>query len=292
MPPLQPPSTTGASLSLQQVIERLDEIPPLPESTLRLAELIEDPSTTPLSLARLIEKDLSLAARVLRLANSAFYGVSGGVDSLERAVCFVGFSTIQQIAVYLQSRQILDGAGARSPAALWRHAQQVARAAQHLAASLRLPMAQRFYTAGLLHDLGRVALFVLFPERAARWNPSGQDLWRRIEAERALFGIDHQQAGVHLARRWRYPEALMAVIAGCHPVPGVAPPASPEQEALLAVVAYADGCARAAEPAGIPGTAAGPDPAWLPRLGLPAERHRDIEEQVRQNLSLNNLDEA
>lgn len=271
--------------SPQQVIDRLDEIPPLPESTLRLSELIEDPNSTPLSLAHIIEKDISLAARVLRMANSAFYGVAGGVDNLERAVCFLGFSTIQQIAVYLHSRQILDSTGARPPPALWHHAHQTARVAQFLAGELHQPMPQRFYTAGLLHDLGRVALFTLFPDRAAHWPPAGTAATRRLDAERELFGLDHQAAGAHLARRWKYPPLLTAVIAGLHPVSGQERTASLEEAPLLSVVGWADGFSHHQENTGIPGVACAPDPADGARLGLDDEHSGLLQERIRQVLN-------
>jgi len=258
----------------------------LPQSTIELGELIEDPRSTPLALARLIEKDVSLAARVLRMANSAFYGIAGGVDSLERAVCFLGFSTIHQIAVYLQSRQILDGAGARPPEALWHHAHQVARAARELAQQMRWPMVARFYAAGLLHDLGRVALFCLFPERAQRWKPSGAKRAKRLAEERAVFGLDHQTAGVRLARRWRYPVSLLAVIAGCHGEDNAAQAQENEENLLLAAVSFADGLARAQDDdKGIAGVEIAPDPAAHARLGISAEEQESLANLLRSELS-------
>ncbi|NMB74665.1 MAG: HDOD domain-containing protein [Myxococcales bacterium] len=284
--------SSNGPLPEHQIIEKIDEIPPLPTSALQLVELIEDPSATPLALARLIEQDVALAARVLHLANSAFYGVAGGVDSLERAVCFLGFTTIQQIALYFHSRQILDEAGARPPAPLWHHAHRVAKASRTLAARLGLPMTGRFFTAGLLHDLGRVALFVLFPEHAGAWRPASRSPLERLVEEHALFGMDHQQAALHLAQRWRYPSPLAQVISGLHASPGTGPTVSPEEDAMRLVVAFSDGCAHATNEQEIPGVAVGPERSWLHGLGLPEDQLDALQDLVQRELSADEQEEG
>ena len=127
-------------------------------------------------------------------------------------------------------------------------------------------MTQRFYTAGLLHDLGRVALFVVSPQAAAAWMRQTPPAADSLRAEKEIFGLDHQQAGVHLAARWKYPAPLHKVIAGLHPPADAGPPA--EEDPLLGVVGLADSLARAWGDHEVPGAVAEVDSRRAARLGF------------------------
>ncbi|RME26957.1 MAG: HDOD domain-containing protein [Deltaproteobacteria bacterium] len=241
----------------RQLLQRLEELPPLPRNTMRLGQLVEDPTSTPLQLARVIEQDASLAARIMKLANSAYFAVSGGVDTLERAVCLLGFSTIHQIALCLQSMQILGNAGAAPPESIVTHALEVATASQLLAERLAKPMPQRFFTAGLLHDIGRLALFVLEPEKGQQWQRTAPESEQRLELERETFGIDHQTAGNMLAGRWKYPEPLAVAIGNHH-----APDCGCGHSDIVLVISVADNWIRQLVQNGVPGT------EWKPRADV------------------------
>lgn len=268
----------GASSGL---LERLDDIPPLPQSITELGKIIENPNSTPLHLARVVERDTALAARVMRLVNSAFYAVSGGVETLERAVCLLGYSTIHQLALCLQSLQILGELGSPPPRALMQHAQQTAVAAQLLAERLLVPQPSRLFVAGLLHDMGRLALFCLQPEAAGRWSELAAGSVDRLAVEVELFGIDHQRAGRLLSEKWKYPRPLQLVIAGHH-----APRQLPEGEdgRLCRVVALADNWLRQAELCPLPGVEQAPRPELAGALGLPEKPDESFGETLEIRL--------
>ncbi|RLB55913.1 MAG: hypothetical protein DRI34_09895 [Deltaproteobacteria bacterium] len=261
-----------AKPAAQRVLSRLDDLPPLPRNTMRLGEIIEDPASTPLQLAQVIEQDAALAARVMRLANSAYCAVSSGVDNLERAVCLLGFSTIHHIALCLQSLQILGSQGPPPPEQLMEHSLQVACASQLLAERLKLPLPQRFFAAGLLHDIGRLALYVLEPEQAHNWPERAEQEPDRLLAERQLFGIDHLEAGRLLAGKWKYPRALLGAIANHHPGldgEGTEPAVADRQ--LQQVVCVADNWLRQLDRSSLPGVEFAPRTKPAVVLGLPGE---------------------
>jgi putative nucleotidyltransferase with HDIG domain len=223
------------------MLQTLQQLPSLPDNCFKLQELMDDPNSTPSDMAGVIESDVGLASKVLRLANSAHCAIPGGVDSLQRAVCFLGFSTIHQIVLCMQSYQVLGSCG-NLPAVLTTHALAVASVAQRLCERAGLPMPQRAFSAGLLHDLGRVGLFVLFPDHASAYLEATSNGARHgIDLEVETFGFHHMAVGELLAKKWKYPAVLKRVIEDHH---GEGAPVNGREEEqarkLADVVAVAD----------------------------------------------------
>ncbi len=262
-------------MNVDSILARIDNLPTLPFVSLKVGELIEDPRTGAREIADLLRQDVSLSAKVLRLANSSYYAVSGGVSDAVRAVNVMGMNALHQLVLSVSVMGAL-----RTPAGslfdarpLWLHALGVATCAEVIARRIRHPDPGLCFTAGLLHDVGKVALANAEP---MQFVAAFQDAKRRSEAmittERAKGLPTHDLVGVRLARRWRFPAALAAPIEFHHHDRGDAERLAEIPRAYLPVVdivAVSDEICRVygIGDGGSPPPDA-PDPAALARLGL------------------------
>ncbi|MFM2119905.1 MAG: hypothetical protein RL722_1373, partial [Pseudomonadota bacterium] len=164
-----------------------------------------------------IAVDPALTARALRLANSAFYGVSGRVASLSDAVHLLGRHTLSTLLTAATvTAQFSGGAALRNHQGFWRHTLGVALVSQTLAASRGLD-AEIAFTAGLLHDIGQLALAAYYPDElgAAIALARERDI-ELVQAELLILGQDHTHVGTLVARHWRLPDSVVEAIAWHH----------------------------------------------------------------------------
>lgn len=255
-------------ITREQIAACLDQLPPMKQATLDALEALRNEELGSADCAELLGHDPALAARALRLANSAFYGVPGRVMHLRDAVHLLGRRTLASlVTVALLARQFDTGPNpALSVTAFWRHAIASGYAARELAQALETDAELAFLT-GLLHDVGRLALAAHFPEAMDTVMQRAQDPradWLRIERE--VFGTDHVAVGREVALRWRFPQTVADAIAAHH-----APVAGPGGGASLSdIVHTADAIAHALDLNGDPWECVPPlDPASWDRLGLP-----------------------
>lgn len=192
----------------------LDKVPPLPGVVLALLTSLEDEDINTTALAKKIGQDPALSARVLKVVNSPFYGVTGQVASLPEAVMVLGFSSVRSLALAasLTGGFPMHAQGGADPRRLWRHSFCCALCAQALAAPARLD-AEAAFTAGLLHDIGRIALLASFPERFAAVLAERKRQECDLEtAELAALGFSHAAFGARLLDRWRLPATLVKAV--------------------------------------------------------------------------------
>lgn len=190
-----------------EVFSSIDDLPTLPELLWELQGAIQNPLYGSHEIALIIEKDPSLAVNVLRLANSAYFGARETFLSIRDAVTRVGLKEIERLARTVLVIDTFKNVGTSMDHILfWKHSLQVATIAEFLAEgnpeqSTLLP--EEAYTAGLLHDVGKLLLDQYFPEefekvRAYSKLHSGSD----AEAERYVLGIDHGEVGAGLMELW------------------------------------------------------------------------------------------
>ena len=205
-------------LSVDDIVGRLQDLPSLPAVVMELLSTIDQENVDISVLARKVSHDQALTAKTLRLANSSTYGLQVKVTTIQQAIAFLGFQT---------TRNLITAAavtGSFSPAhcagfddkAFWRHSIATAACARVLARHVRFNQDYAF-TAGLLHDIDRLVLVSIYPQRYAdviAWRAAHDG--ELIEAERAVLGLDHVTAGVALAERWNFSEAMRLGIAGHH----------------------------------------------------------------------------
>jgi putative nucleotidyltransferase with HDIG domain len=225
-----------------EILSQLNELPPLPEKCARLEAMMNDPASTFADMSRVIETDVGLASQVLKLANSAHHYVSGGVQSLEKAVIYLGMTTVYQMVLCMQSHQILGSHGRAMPPFLAGHSVCVALIAKHLSERIGLTLPDRAFAAGLLHDFGRVALYVLFPDLVRRHAEAlERGAAHSLALEKEIMGVDHQEVGAWLAKHWKYPRSLVWVVSDHHGVGQEVTHKAEEDFRLLSdIVAVAD----------------------------------------------------
>ncbi|MBI3140506.1 MAG: HDOD domain-containing protein [Rhodocyclales bacterium] len=198
----------------EATLQMLDKVPPLRGAVADLLHSLHDETINTTALAKKIGHDPMLSARVLKVVNSPFYGVAGRVSSLPEAVMVLGFSNIRSLALAasLAGGFPLAAHGEADPRRVWRHSFCCALTAQALAGPTRIDEDTAF-SAGLLHDIGRIALFVAAPDKCA----AAIELHRQqggcvTAAEEAIFGMSHAALGARLLTRWRLPAALVRAV--------------------------------------------------------------------------------
>ncbi len=210
--------------TIRELIKNIDQLPSMPSVVTELIELTANPDSDLDDVLSLIEKDQSLTAKLLKLCNSSYYGLSKQVSNLRSAVVLLGFKTVYKMVVAVGTavffKKDCPGYGL-SGIDLWRHSVGAAISAELVARKCNPEKAQPAYTAGLLHDIGKLVL--------AQYVDDGIDSILRlveqgrtfIEAEQEVIGMDHGLIGGKLARQWKFPEPLVEAIK-YHHEPGLA----------------------------------------------------------------------
>lgn len=193
----------------------LEDIPPFPQVAVRLANLLGKDDCDIPTIANLINTDMALAARVLQNANSPLYGRREQQKSVSQAIVLIGLNKVKTIAMSAVTRNYL-GIVMKLPEirACWRHCSACAYLAEDIAHHWGLD-AETCYTAGLLHDIGRLAMAVLHGPAYAGFLSHPVEAFDPLDREKEYFGIDHTQAGRQLAANWRLPDEVV-VAAGRH----------------------------------------------------------------------------
>ena len=195
-------------MAAPRLIDELNRLPMRPGAAQRVLHMLEDPDLSADDLARVIETDPALSARILRLANSPFFGLGGTVSSASRAVIVLGLSVVRSLAVSTAAG-LFDARARQLPQGFWDHAVAVAAGSGVVALHLGVPKSDAF-SAGLLHDIGEVLIDRHAPDRAAtvRRNAQG-DIRKRIAMEQHAFGGDHGEIGATVLATWQLPKAFV-----------------------------------------------------------------------------------
>jgi putative nucleotidyltransferase with HDIG domain len=206
------------SIAFDQVIKRIQDLPSLPAVVIELLSSMDQEDIDVHSLAVKITLDQALTAKTLRLANSSFYGMSSKVTTIAQAVSVLGFNSIRTIvtACSLTGAFQDSGSGSFNFQGFWRHSVATAVCAKLLARQLRVNPDTAF-TAGLLHDIGSLVLATRFPQQYEDMlaYQRANDCYL-IDAERALFELDHAIVGSTLAGHWKFPSAIQQAVAAHH----------------------------------------------------------------------------
>jgi putative nucleotidyltransferase with HDIG domain len=261
------------TISIEQVLTRVDNLPTLNTVALRVGELVNDPRASARDVATVMSQDPSLSSKVLRLVNSSYYAIPGGVTDVARAISFVGFHTLHQLVLSVSVlRALQTPTGNFDACGLWLHSLAVGSCADVIARRIGHRDPGACFTAGLLHDLGKIALAITEPARfgAALETARAQGAVMSVSEQGAGLP-SHDRVGSRLARRWRFPAPLLAAIEFHHERPGERGrrELAPSLQAMIDVVQVADGLVRSFH-IGDGGSPAPEhhDEAALARLGL------------------------
>lgn len=207
------------NLTQDAIISRLEELPTLPSIIYELSQVINDPMSSTQDIEKLMANDQSLTTKVLKLVNSAYYAIPGGVTSLGRAIGYIGFDTVNQLVLSASILKALEVTGPQKfdLNQFWQHAIGVGIASETLAKAVRHPTPADLFTCGLVHDMGKVALYTLHPEVVLELVAHAKtNACSFIEAEEALNIPKHTLIGQALAKRWQLPATIQAVIRHHH----------------------------------------------------------------------------
>jgi putative nucleotidyltransferase with HDIG domain len=198
------------SHTVEQIIEQVGELVSLPEVCVKVNALINDPNSSIADVAKVIAQDPGLTARMLRIANSAFYGLVSKVDSVDRAAAIIGMAKIRDLVLATSVAKTLPN-DVFTMDAFWKHSIFSGLAAKALATHSGRGEADALFVGGLLHDIGQLVMFHVIREEtsdalmASIEEPDEPPLY---EVERRMIGFDHCQMGVALARKWQLPDLL------------------------------------------------------------------------------------
>jgi len=202
------------TVQLDSVIEQVGQLPALPATSARIIQIATDPRTGINEILDAIRYDQNITGQVLRLCNSAYYGLSRRIGSLKEALAYLGAMPLLQLILGVHSGTILmqsqPGYGLLE-GMLWKHSSAVALAAECLARHTRADKPAALFTCGLLHDIGKVVLsrfladtyqqvLDLLAEGPITFN----------EAEKQVLGYTHTEVGQLVANKWQLPEQIAA----------------------------------------------------------------------------------
>jgi putative nucleotidyltransferase with HDIG domain len=205
--------------SLKELFRRELTLPSLPQVCLLLNESVNNPRTSTLQIAELIGSDAALTARLLKLVNSSFYGFPSRIETPSQAVMILGTAHLCDLAFTTAITRLFKDIPGDLVCmdSFWRHSIACGLAARVLASWRHEPNDERFFVAGVLHDIGRLVFYQQVPDLARRALircRMKRDLLYR--AERSVIGFDHAMIGAALLHEWLLPQSLVESVAFHH----------------------------------------------------------------------------
>jgi len=196
------------TLTLEELLSDVSSVPSLPLLYSRLDETINHPRSSIADIAKVLSEDQGLAARILKLANSPLFGYFSKIDTITQAVTIIGIQQVRDLALAISVMGLFKGLPEDliTMESFWRHSIGAALASRVLATSQRESNLERFFVAGILHDIGRLVLLIQLPDLCREMIETSRGERRSLyEIEREQLGYDHGDVGGALLRRWKLP---------------------------------------------------------------------------------------
>ncbi len=220
-------ATVEGPLSLENIVARTGDLPPIPATAIKALEMTNDPQVSVRDLQTILAQDQALTARILRIANSSMYGLRREIATVSHAVAILGLDTTRSILAAACVQQVFQTGMVRArdlgTKLLSDHSWGAGLCSRVIAKSVRYPAHEEAFLAGLMHDIGKPVLLKNLPDR---YMPIINDVYRGEatfhEAEQVVLGFSHAQVGAILAEKWNFPPQLSEAI-GFHHDPGSAP---------------------------------------------------------------------
>jgi HD-like signal output (HDOD) protein len=223
--------TQDREQAVNTAIREISHIATLPEVTLKIVELVEDPSSTAQDLHNVIANDPALSSRILKVVNSSFYGLPGQIGSINRAIVMLGLNAVKNIAIAASLAKLFRGGDLShgfSARAVWEHAVASGAVTKMIADAAKVGFSDEAFLAGLMHNIGLMVEMQYdrnkLIEVVQTLGVSGDGVpindMRDVEAQ--LLGADHQDFGRGLCEKWKFPSNF-ALVTGFHHNPMNAP---------------------------------------------------------------------
>lgn len=192
------------------------DLPTIPVVAMKVMQLIESESATAEELAKVVASDPAVAARVLKISNSSFYGCQRQIQTLSHAIVVLGFATLKSLVVAASVKQVYHPYGLTEKM-LWEHSFGAGLAARIIAKETRVVSEEEAFLGGLFHDIGKIILNTMN-------NQQFQDVMQRCyndgltfeEAERQVYSYTHSEVGGLVIKKWNFPDKLMHAVLNHH----------------------------------------------------------------------------
>lgn len=208
---------------IESLIGNIDDLPTIPKMGMRIVELASDPEVSINELSGAIHRDPPLAARVLKVANSPFYGVARHVDSLQLALVILGLNEVRNLALGVTFFNVMKSMNPEISLfreTFWFHSAASGVVARILGRKLDIRSEGTDFIAGLLHDMGKIVIDACFGGKfVSVFDKTFKHAPPMIDAEKEIFGHTHEPIGAVLAEKWHLPQPICDAIAFHHTFP-------------------------------------------------------------------------
>lgn len=268
-----------------EALARVRSFPAVPGTAAKCLKLLRDPRTSAADVEKAMRFDPGFTANVLRMANAAYFGYARKIGSVRQAVVRLGWDRVYQLVLASCVNGMMSEAVPGydlGPGELWRHAVGVAVSTEHLMKKLNVSVIEEAFTAGLLHDVGKLVMgSFVEADFSTIDNLVSEKKISFATAEREILGINHAEVGAYILESWALPEDLVNVVRWHHE-----PELAGEGNLLVDAVHVADVlCLMLGIGTGREGLKYDPDPAVLKRLGLKVAELESIASFVLQDLA-------
>lgn len=221
---------------LKSYVQKIKELPSLPATAYEILHLTVNPLLSINELKNIIERDPAISAKILSVANSAFFGYPVRINRIDDAIIRIGIGNVKSIAVGIAILSFLgDGRTTADYSRLFNHCVTVGLCSRFIARNLRLSIAEDILIEGLLHDLGYLVLYRSFPTVFRKILESRESTGSLLRAEKNILSYTHADVGFWLAEHWNLPETMLDANLYHH-----TPSLAKRNEKLLAVIHIAD----------------------------------------------------
>ena len=201
---------------LETAIMTAADLPTIPVIAIKVMQLIESETATAEELAKIVASDPAVAARVLKISNSSFYGCRRQIQTISSAIVILGFSTLRSLVVAASLKQVYKPFGLIEKM-LWEHSFAAGLAAKIIAHETRAANEEEAFLAGLFHDIGKIIMNSLdrdkFQEVMQRCYNDGISF---EESERSVYPFSHEEVGANVIKKWNFPDILATAILQHH----------------------------------------------------------------------------
>ncbi len=194
------------------------DLPSMPIVATKVMELLADPEATSQDLNRIIAADAAITAKILKICNSSFYGLSKEITSLTQAITHLGFNAIKSLVIVSSTKNVFKSSGLAEKA-LWEHSIGCAVAANMLARENKFGYYEEYFIGGLLHDIGKVVLYKMFPEKYQEIMKSvyNDPELCSVDTEICLLnGFNHPAVGSLVIGKWKLSKVLNEAVENHH----------------------------------------------------------------------------
>ena len=201
------------------IAEKIESFPSMPGSAAKVLSLVNNPEVSASEIEDLMRLDPGLTANILKVTNSAYFGLPAEVGSLKRAIVLLGLKRVIQIVIASCVTALMDKAIEGydlQPGELWRHSIGVSIAAEFLVKELDIPKAEEIFTAALLHDVGKLILGEYVKEDLEKILSCATEKTAFQDAEREVLGTDHAEVGSHILNAWSFPQEIVNAVRWHH----------------------------------------------------------------------------